>query len=91
MACPACNAIRGQVLHEWLAQVYRCRACECLHGTVYRGDLYGIVNTTRLAGPDEEGVPGSQRPFDFMVLGSDGVRRVHGWYNPTNRLMTQVG
>lgn len=85
MQCPACNGRR----HEQLAtQVYRCRRCGALHGTVYRGELnqYVIMRLAPQPVPAER-----ERYFDFTVLGSDGVSRVHGWYDTATRLVTQVG
>lgn len=85
MQCPACNGWR----HEKVAvQVYRCRRCQALHGTVYRGELHQYVVMRWAPQP----VPAErERYFDFTVLGSDGVRRMHGWYDVESRMVTQIG
>jgi hypothetical protein len=31
------------------------------------------------------------RYFDFTTVGSAGLGRRHGWYNPATKLITQVG
>jgi hypothetical protein len=35
--------------------------------------------------------PAEQRYFDITTLGSAGVGRRHGWFQPSTRLVTQVG
>ena len=85
MRCPAC----GGRSHEQVAtQVYRCRRCQALHGTVYRGELSQYVVLEWASGPVP---PDRERYFDFTVLGSSGVTRVHGWYDVESRRLTQVG
>jgi len=86
MKCPACNSSK---LTSVACQVYVCRACDAVFGNCYRGDLYQWVIPIFDTNPD---VPPEQtRYFDFTVLGSDGVSRVHGWMNRTTKRMVQVG
>ena len=85
MQCPACNSRR----HEQVAtQVYRFRRRQALYGTVYRGELsqYVVMRWAPQPVPAER-----ERYFDFTVLGSDGVSRVHGWYDTETRMVTQIG
>jgi hypothetical protein len=65
--------------------------CGALYTTraIYRGDSYQAV----LPGWDGVGAcaTGEERYFDLEVLGSDGLARRHGWYNPTTKRITQTG
>jgi hypothetical protein len=86
MDCPACSA----TVHRRLGpQVYECTRCDAIHGTLYRGDYYSgrFINPTWDPRPRVE----RTRYFDFMVLGSEGVKRVHGWIAADTRQIVQVG
>lgn len=85
-ACPACNHTRGFEVR--MASIYECAACHGLYGRCYLGDSYTFVLPHMVGGP----VPVEhQRYFDFTCVGSKGVTRRHGWFNPPTRLITQVG
>jgi len=85
--CRACSNRRGNK-ETATRGVYTCAKCGAIFGHCYLGDSYAFVSgfmTTRNV-PAEE-----QRYFDFTVLGSTGIGRRHGWYEPASGLMTQIG
>lgn len=91
--CPACSHTKGRQvrLHgRLLAQVFECAACGGLHGTCYKGDANDLVLPYFAPG---ELVNESERVryFDLTTLGSAGVQRVHGWYDPATGYIVQVG
>lgn len=86
MQCPACNGKRSS--ETAVHGVYKCRRCEAIFGQCYLGDSYLLVSPYMAAEP----VPVEQlRFFDLTTLGSQGVRRSHGWYDPATKLVHQVG
>lgn len=88
MACPGCGSLKNKPRPELGAQIYECRSCGAVHGTCYLGDSYGIVKPFLSAAP----VPAEQlRYFDFITLGSAGVGRRHGWFDPATRNLVQIG
>ena len=85
-ACRACNNTRGN--KSLAVQVYECAKCGAIFGTCYLGESYGYVlpyMTNKDVAPEE------QRYFDFTTLGSKGAGRRHGWFEPSTKLITQVG
>lgn len=85
--CPACSAPAHRPYPGQIG-VYVCASCGCVHGNTYLGDSYSIVK------PAFETLPDSMveaKPFDLMCLGSKGIERRHGFFNPATRLITQVG
>lgn len=96
-SCPACGDKRSPrksaVVPEALAdQVRECRRCEAIFtiesATIYLGDSYGIVLPYLTGDPEAQG---RQRYYDLMTLGSAGLKRRHGWFDPETRQITQVG
>jgi hypothetical protein len=85
-ACRACNNVRGN--KEIATQVFRCAKCEAIFGTCYLGDSYSYVLPYFAKA---EVAPEQTRYFDFTTLGSNGVGRRHGWFDPNTKLITQVG
>jgi hypothetical protein len=85
--CPACSHKLGYLLPGY-ARVYRCAKCEAIHGSCYLGDSYTLVQPYMI---DKEPHNGQIRYYDLDCLGSAGVRRRHGWYDPETRLIVQVG
>ena len=87
--CPACNRVKGNKADA--KGVFTCSACGGLfhnEGLMYLGDSYTYV----LPYFDSCPVPvEGQRYFDFTVLGSKGLHRRHGWFNPATKRITQVG
>ena len=85
-SCPACNGKRRKPTDS--TGVFECRRCGALYGDCYKGDSYALVRphmTTQDVPPER------CRYFDFTVLGSDGISRRHGWFDPETRLIVQIG
>lgn len=83
--CPACLGRRSRVSEKG-PQLRECLRCECLFGTAYLGESYAIVK------PQMKAANGCREvPFDIETLGSRGIGRRHGFYDPTDGLITQVG
>jgi hypothetical protein len=82
-----CSACSGDVVAEWTPTMGRCRECGAVQGSCYRGEASQWV---RLGAPM---LPNSDdlRYFDLVVLGSDGVSRVHGWADRGSRRVVQYG
>jgi hypothetical protein len=86
--CRACDNVRGNKELAAVRGVYTCAKCGAIFGSCYLGDSYGLVSpymTANIAATER------QRYFDFTTLGSKGVGRRHGWFDPETRMMTQVG
>lgn len=84
--CPACNGKRRNRTEH--AGVFECRRCGAPYGECYRGDSYTIVRPRMTAEP----VPPERcRYYNLTVLGSDGISRRHGWFDPETRLIVQIG
>lgn len=88
MACPACNSLKNKTRDDLGVQIYECKECGAIHGTCYLGESYGIVKPYMTA---DKNADERARYFDFITLGSAGVGRRHGWFDPQTRLITQVG
>jgi len=89
-SCPACSHVRGNKADA--KGVYTCKSCGGIFhnsGYLYLGDSYTYV----LPQWDAEGACRieDQRYFDLTVLGSKGIERRHGWFNPATKRITQVG
>jgi hypothetical protein len=85
--CPACHEGK-RTTHPTLATIFTCQRCEALYGDCYLGESYSLVRPWFSKDPTADR---RARYFDFTTLGSKGVDRRHGWYDPTTRLITQVG
>lgn len=87
-ACRACDNVRGNQNVPGHVTLYTCAKCNAIFGDCYLGDSYSFVKPFMTAAE----VPAeSQRYFDFSCLGSAGLTRRHGWYDPSTKLITQVG
>lgn len=87
MTCPACSSPRSALV-KGTSQLYTCKACGAIYGTCYLGDSYALVKPFFA----KEAVPAErERYFDLTCLGSGGITRRHGWYDPTTGYTTQVG
>lgn len=86
--CPACShAIVHEHKTHW--RVHQCSACTAIFGDLYLGDSYNFV-LPRFT--DDPAADSRARYFDFTTLGGDNTRsRRHGWYDPTTKLITQIG
>ena len=77
-----------------MARLYRCLACSCLHGEVNKGTSYGYVKPYMTGGLSWDEIKAADEravPYDITVIGSDGLTRRHGWFDPQTKLITQVG
>jgi len=93
MNCPCCNASQTYSSeHKTHWQVRECRKCHALYtqgsSALYLGESYGLVRSQFTNDPaaDDRAVY-----FDFMTVGSKGLNRRHGWFDPETKLLTQVG
>lgn len=96
--CPACGASRRyskapdvSVVPERLHDAVReCRKCQGIYTlrSIYLGDSYLIVLPYFSTDPTSDE---RQRYFDLDCLGSKGLSRRHGWFDPANKKLTQVG
>jgi hypothetical protein len=82
--CPACGKTR-KVIISMKDSIYECKSCGCLYGNPILGQSYKYVKSSMTATWTEE------KPFDLLCLGSQGVVRRHGWYDPKSKRITQVG
>jgi len=96
MNCPCCGkrltvkALNTQVEVNGRKVVgtRTCQNCGAISGTVSLGDSYSIVKPFMTC----EDVPMAQTIyFDFKTLGSQGIGRRHGWFDPKTRLVVQAG
>jgi hypothetical protein len=87
MCCPACSS--ASHTDTATAGVYTCSKCDALYGRTYLGQSYALVQPYFYEGPDPD--PSEWRCFDLTCLGSKGITRRHGWYEPKSRLILQVG
>ncbi len=81
--CPACSA---KYAYPVKGRIYLCARCDAIFGDCYLGESYEFVLPQFSATE-----PGVSRYYDFTCLGSKGLTRRHGWYDPATRLITQVG
>jgi len=88
MKCPGCSGKRSTP--GPIDGTRFCAACGALFTTrhIYKGDSYSLVMPFFTSDPtaDERAIY-----FDLETLGSDGLGRRHGFYDPTTKLLTQVG
>lgn len=88
--CPACSRIKGNASTTDSRGVDTCTACGCVFTTraIYLGDSghYVLPFMTTTPPPIEQ-----CRPFDLTTLGSAGLQRTHGWFDPATKLVVQVG
>lgn len=87
MKCSACSGNLKETRKNSL-RVYVCERCGGLHAEgIYLGDSYSLVKPFFSANT----APATEVYFDFVCLGSAGITRRHGWFNPADGCMTQEG
>lgn len=86
MTCPACSSTKNENFGSYV-NVRVCRACGAVHGRCYLGQSYSIV----LPYWDDSVGETEEVYFDLDCLGSKGMTRRHGWYNPVTKRITQTG
>jgi hypothetical protein len=87
--CPACNSTRI-ALGKVRISVHECRKCGAVFGDCYKGDSYTIVLPYFHTDPASV-APEAARYYDLTVLGSAGIERRHGWFDPDTKRILQVG
>lgn len=85
MNCPACDSTRTKAMK---GQIRTCTKCGAIFGTCYLGESYEFV-LPYLTDADPEMT--RSKYFDFTTLGSNGLGRRHGWFDPDSKRITQVG
>lgn len=93
--CPACSCKRYRVADPLVPErlrdaVVSCARCGALftRRAIYLGDSYALVRPTFTR---DRSADARARHFDFETLGSDGLGRRHGWFDPQTRCLTQTG
>lgn len=90
-----CGGCSGTLVNQrWFDQgggwLWDCASCGGLNGEMYLGVSYLLVRPTWAPGADT--IPAERtRYFDLMCLGSEGVTRRHGWYDPASKGLVQIG
>lgn len=84
MSCPCCNSHKS--IPESNHGIQSCCKCGAVFGQCYLGESYNIVFPYW-----HKGNPIDVRYFDLVCLGSQGIVRRHGWYDPVSRRVLQVG
>ena len=85
--CLACSRKQGIQLIK--GTVYECPKCGCLFSDgMYLGDYYEYVLPYMTT---EDVPPERQRHYDFICLGSKGIERRHGWFDPWTKRIVQIG
>lgn len=85
MNCPACSSTQ---ISTDARQVNTCGACGAIFAdNLYLGDSYAIVKPFMSERVDMDDAV----YFDFTCLGSKGLTRRHGWFDPETGLILQVG
>ena len=86
--CPACDHKRGLRPIDGSITIRTCPKCGAIFGQCYLGESYEIVLPYMHPDPPP---PEECRYFDFLTIGSRGIDRRHGWYDPRTKLITQIG
>lgn len=87
--CPACGGKRLKREYIDRVSVQRCKRCDALLAEhIYLGDSYTLVKPYMATEPVP---PEKLRYYDIYAVGSEGLKRRHGWYDPETRLIHQVG
>jgi len=91
--CPCCGAppTKWDPDVDTMGTIVYCSKCGAMFTapgeTIYRGDSYNYVSPMMSRRTDMDGA----KYFDLMVLGSNGVERRHGWFDPDTKLILQIG
>lgn len=96
MNCPCCGKPRSKRDQPLVFNgktyfgVSECAGCKAIYTTtpIYLGESYTLVKPFFIK-PEFE--PEQGLYYDFETLGSDGLGRRHGWFDPKTRLIIQVG
>lgn len=93
MKCPACNNTRKNRQVGPSSWVYECGKCGAIFGDhLYLGDSYNYVLPYWATDAELSSTrPEDLRYYDLTCLGSKGIERRHGWFNPQTKRIHQVG
>lgn len=86
MKCVACSGELKQYKNK--NDVQECVRCGGLHGHCYKGDFSEYV-ILQFATHDVR--PEDMKYFDFELVGSKGVERVHGFFDVKTKKVVQIG
>ena len=96
--CSSCSNNTGHAVEvngREHASLVTCDGCGALLGRCYRGDSPVLMVFADGADdgvqPNVEATDREAVYFDLDLLGSDGVNRVHGWYDPASMKVVQFG
>jgi hypothetical protein len=84
MSCPACSSENH--CETGTVGVFECGNCKAIHGRCYRGEGYKFYTPQW-----HEGSDGETFYLDLELLGSDGLKRFHGWIDRQTKKIVQVG
>lgn len=86
--CTACSSKNGRS-HEDDKGVVTCRSCGGVYTSrpIYLGESYAYVLPRWSGRSDMDGA----KYFDLTTLGSEGIKRSHGWFDPDTKLILQTG
>ena len=86
--CPGCNTVTA-IGKADRNGVQTCRVCGGIFSTspIYLGESYGYVLPRFSIRTDMDGA----KYYDFTCVGSKGIERRHGWFDPNTKLILQVG
>lgn len=93
ISCPACSGKRLFERTRNRVRYQECRRCGAvLSDGMYKCDRSELV-LPYWADPNELKAtsPEKLRYYDLTLLGSKGIERVHGWFNPESKRIHQVG
>jgi hypothetical protein len=92
--CPCCSHARGREYvnkeGRQIPGVYVCAKCDGIHGQTYLGESYDIVSPFMATAISPE-AEGNSTYYDLTCLGSKGMTRRHGWFDPATKLILQTG
>lgn len=74
--------------YNGLTGLFECNHCGALQGRCYKGQSYQAVMPFF---SKEDIAPSEWKYFDIRCLGSDGITRRHGWFNPNDGKLMQTG
>jgi hypothetical protein len=90
VTCPVCSSEKARHDPKHPVQVYICNGCGCVHGTCYLGESYSVVRNQ--FHPQAATFPvENERHYDLTCLGSEGISRRHGKFDPATRFILQTG
>lgn len=86
--CLLCG--RKRFIDTKVSGVKQCKKCNAIQGRCYKGNSYELV-LPYMANEVTPEIEERKIYYDLDVLGSDGLTRRHGWYDPETKLIVQVG